>query len=345
MRTVHQAREEAHLWRVRREAGLSDAEQREFAQWMAEDARHRELYAEAQIVWHGIGNIALDPSLRPQTEAASVAAQQASIKLVDQKPSRLAGLFDLFGPRTFAGAVLASVMLAFVFFADIPTMLSSTPESEVLVLSTERGQRKLVTLPDGSKVTLGAASEMRLELSEGQRLAYLDKGNAYFDVAKDADRPFIAHTGLVDVRVTGTKFDIQSSEDMVAVAVGEGSVELMLPRDSAASNSPMQLSLKAGEQVMTTAGIGFGSVSELFPAEFAAWRTGRLLYLRAPLSRIITDLNRYSDTPIAVDAAVSDLLVTGAYDAGDTDAILQELVQGLPISVVTTDNGQRIVAR
>ncbi|MDR1755666.1 MAG: FecR domain-containing protein [Culturomica sp.] len=110
---------------------------------------------------------------------------------------------------------------------------SCTPEQDTAVqnqLVVPRGATYTIRLADGTKVVLNADSELRFPalFSQNERRVTL-KGEAYFDVAKDPKRPFIIHTGdSLDIRVLGTKFNVQTYGDIpkTAVTLIEGSVSV-----------------------------------------------------------------------------------------------------------------------
>ncbi|MEM1052556.1 MAG: FecR domain-containing protein [Pseudomonadota bacterium] len=344
MTITREVRAEAHFWRVRIDEGLNPNERREFDAWMAKDALHRELYAEACLIWHGLGEVELSPLLRRQPRAAPSQIETA-VQAKEYEP--LFARFQAFlTPQISAGALTAIVLATLIFTSGIGSQIWPQPTAEQLTFATEKGQRKIVNLPDGSQVTLGAQSELELTLSETQRLAVLSKGNAFFDVSSDPDRPFITQTELVSVEVTGTKFDVQLGENSVNIAVGEGAVEVSQDLKQT-DTSPLRksISLEAGQQINSTRLSGFGPVNEVFPAEFAAWRVGRLIYLRAELSEIVADLNRYSDQPIELADGIGGLVVSGTYDADDPAAVLDELSLGLPIRVISEAETLRVVRR
>src|SRR5258705_4020135 len=112
----------------------------------------------------------------------------------------------------WAGAsVAAAVILAFLFFRN--------PVNETLIplktagntISTKPGSKSKIELPDGTQVWLNADSKLRY--SQDFMGAYREvqlTGEAYFDVAKDKSRPFIIHTGPIDIRVVGTSFNVRA---------------------------------------------------------------------------------------------------------------------------------------
>ncbi|MEM1132116.1 MAG: FecR domain-containing protein [Pseudomonadota bacterium] len=334
-------RAEAHLWRARFDDGLSGDEKQLFDDWLHADHRHAEAYAEAEIFWSAAGRSsycdALMEALEQQPE--SVAQVQA-----EKQTSAEIHWLSSAGKHIVATAMAIAACIAAVFIIGIPMDFFSEPAVRTQEYATERGNRKIIILPDKTRVTLGAASKLELAFSDTQRSARLVEGNAFFEVASDADRPFIVATPHATVAVTGTKFDMQLREATLAVAVGEGSVRVSrATADNADKTDPDFLDLTAGQAVRASSQSGFGAVTEVFPTELGAWRTGRLVYILTPLTEIMSEVNRYTERPIRLDPRVADLQLSGTFNTNDIEGLLQSIDEGLPVAVVTDDAGQRII--
>ena len=94
------------------------------------------------------------------------------------------------------------------------------------VYATELGGHATVPLADGSKIELNTDTKLRAALAEEQRTVWLDRGEAYFEVSKDPNRPFVVMAGDRKVTVLGTKFSVRRDGDRVSVAVAEGKVRV-----------------------------------------------------------------------------------------------------------------------
>ena len=96
-------------------------------------------------------------------------------------------------------------------------------------IEVPRGSEYWIVLPDGTRVWLNAATELKYPVAfhAKERRVYL-KGEAYFDVSKDAEHPFIVQTNQCDIKVLGTKFNVQADESdcEFSAALLEGSIEL-----------------------------------------------------------------------------------------------------------------------
>lgn len=319
--TFDAVREEAHIWAARHDGGLDKTSSAEFEHWLASDPLHREAYAEAEIFFTSF------------TMMPSLADARDTVPVTNDRYVELDVANTYFGyraPRTgaiFAFAVAAIAVLGVIFFASSYGNFRQTSGPQIALYETPRAITKTVELPDGSRVTLSPQTSAQLDMSDGERRVVLVSGEAFFSVVSEPDRPFIVETQRGTVAVTGTQFEVVARGDDYSVSVGEGSVDVI------ATNPSSRTSLVAGE------GIGFrddgtlGEVETVYAAELASWRTGRLTYVRAPLWELVQDFNRFSETSLSIDERATDLVVTGTFNANDTEASLQSLQDALPISV------------
>ncbi|KAG1245041.1 hypothetical protein G6F65_021459 [Rhizopus arrhizus] len=94
------------------------------------------------------------------------------------------------------------------------------------MVSTERGERRQMTLPDGSVLEINGGTRAQGKLYAGRRDVELESGEINFTVSADPARPFIVDAGSGVVRVTGTVFDVRRDADQVAVLVESGTVQV-----------------------------------------------------------------------------------------------------------------------
>ncbi len=135
--------------------------------------------------------------------------------------------------RIFAGSVLAGLIVLFVsvFFRDINKEIVpiAKADSKTGEIATKNGSNTQLKLPDGSMVWLNAGSKLNYEkINEtGLREVYLT-GEAFFDIVKNPERPFIIHTSSIDIKVLGTKFNVKAYPDdkTVETSLIRGSVEV-----------------------------------------------------------------------------------------------------------------------
>jgi transmembrane sensor len=102
--------------------------------------------------------------------------------------------------------------------------MAAGPAPVIAHYETPRGQQRDIKLADGSTVHLDGATSVDVTLDRRQRLVVLDRGEAYFDVAHEKDRPFVVHAAASEMRVLGTAFNVDIGRGDVKLAVYRGRV-------------------------------------------------------------------------------------------------------------------------
>lgn len=197
-------------------------------------------------------------------------------------------------------------------------------------------------LADGSKVDLKPGAEVRVAYSETARIVALLRGEAHFEVMKDARRPFIVQVGGVEVRAVGTAFSVQLETRQVDVLVTEGRVAVErapaaigIPSESAmaATPRPILALVEAGRRVVIERDAPAATmppvIDQLSTTEIddrLAWRAPRLDFTRTPLADALPLLNRYSRTRISLgDPALGNVRLSGILRADNIETLLRLL--------------------
>lgn len=182
------------------------------------------------------------------------------------------------------------------------------------VYSTPVGERRAITLADGSSVELNTDSQVRVRLSRSERSLTLVRGQAMFSVHHDPSRPFIVTAGETRVRAIGTRFEVYRTRAGVAVTLAEGRVQVSAPGQAA------PVMLKAGQRV-ETAPQRRPHPTAVDVSAATGWTQGRLTFAEAPLGQAVAEVNRYSHRQVRLGpGAAAALPVSGVFDAGDTEA-------------------------
>lgn len=208
-----------------------------------------------------------------------------------------------------------------------------------LALATPKARLLRQTLPDGSQITLDADSRAEVAFFADRREVRLARGSAFFDVARDADRPFSVATRLARITVLGTRFEVDSADGHLSVAVESGRVEV---RAQVPPDAPKSVVLTAGQRLrMDATGRMTPELTPVGSAEssVATWRDGWLDMRGVPLGEAVQRLSRYTDAPIQVDPRVAGLDVLARVRVADAAQWLALLPQLLPVRVRRLDGG------
>jgi transmembrane sensor len=286
----------AAQWVLRMDRGvLSPEEQRDLDAWLEASSRHRGAFVRAQAIWVDLDRV------------AALNTGRVTPGLSDHKR------------RTFArAAAIAAVFLvtALAAFAVAQNFLSGRE-------TTALGERRRITLDDGSAVVLNTASVMQVKFAPEQRRIVLRRGEAAFQVAHDERRPFIVQAGDVSVRAVGTAFTIRMREDdSVGVVVTEGVVEVTNDGATLTQRSQKQR-VERNQEVIAEARkpIAPVSLSENDVARRLAWEEGELVFDGEQLDQAVAEVNRYSATQVQIDSArLAKKSFVGVFRTGDARA-------------------------
>ena len=291
-----------------------------FQDWLEGDVTHGQAYDALERMW-----VELDPDAGADAANDDVPISQ---NLARPGRRRFAGRSWLYPSVAAAAAVVLAVALW--------PMLDQMPAAEVY--RTEAAPRTL-TLADGSVIHMNRRSALTVRMNRGERSVTLADGEAAFDVAHDAARPFVILAGDHDVRVLGTAFNVLNHGERFAVSVERGVVAV-----SSSKEAGQDVRLTAGQQIEQT-GAADPVLSRVDPERAAAWRQGVLIYRDAPLSVVADDLSRYFDKAVVVAPSAQGLRFTGALQVGDEARMLGQLQDFVPIAISRSAKEVRVAAR
>lgn len=306
------AQEEAAEWLARLgDYPISTQTVREFRDWR-DDPANDAAYEEAEAFWEANGQIAADPEIMRMTEEALRRRRRSWRDWLRLPSIRLTLVV-----ATLLVAGLGVVMASRMF----PTY------------STAPGELRVVRLEDGSRIHLNVDSQVRVRFSRGERRLTLAKGEAYFDVAHDASRPFIVEADGASVRALGTKFDIRRQGGAIQVTLVEGRVRVEQGGAARAwtltPNQKLLLSANRAAQPVTADA-----------AQSTSWTTGRLTFHETPLAEAVAEVNRYGKDRIALgDEDLKARRVTGYFDVGDTDSFVKGVAMILELDASPARDG------
>jgi transmembrane sensor len=187
---------------------------------------------------------------------------------------------------------------------------------KVETYSTPVGGHQTVTLADGSVVELNTDTVFRADLGLTHRTGSLEKGEAYFSIAHDANRPFVVTAGNHKITVLGTKFSVRKDSDKLEVALVDGRVWF-----SADNGAPSQSALMMPGDVLVTTAAGVSVTKEPRKriSDELAWRSGIIVFRNTPLAEAAKQYNRYNREKIVIgDSFAATHEISGALPADNT---------------------------
>ncbi len=211
-------------------------------------------------------------------------------------------------------------------------------------LATQIGVIESRPLADGSTMTLGTDTQVQVRMSERERLVQLQRGEAFFDVAKDPARPFVVQAGDQRVVAVGTKFSVRREDAGVRVLVLEGRVR-MEPVATPPHAGPAPV-LAAGGFALTGAQGALVQGEDPGQVERATrWRSGYLAFDHTTLADAVAEFNRYNLRRIVLeDAELARIEVTGNFRWSNADAFVRLLEAGYGVRA-TRGDGEIVLSR
>lgn len=339
--------EEAALWLTRVDRGLTDTERTELESWLRAEPRHASVFLELARTWDKLedlsalsGLVELPPARRKRlstaTRAGVVAAVLGFVLLA-------AGLWvrDF---RTEGDSGHAADLPAAAVEID-----AATGGTRQAVFSTGTGEQRRIVLADGTAVSMNTRSTLSISFSDRQRRVNLQGGEATFEVAHDAARPFIVQAAGRTIRAVGTIFTVRAkSKSSVSVIVSEGRVAVSNASTGTASgagsthsnSSPTRL-LEAGDRLELIGGqIQFDRLSVNDMDDALAWQNGMIVFQGEPLVDALGEVSRYSDARFELaDGSIGEMQVAGVFQIRDLDGFVDSLRVNLGIGTRPLPDG------
>ncbi|MEH0196163.1 FecR domain-containing protein [Caulobacter sp. CCNWLY153] len=275
----------AARWVVRADRG--DLDPAELEAWLAGDTRRQGAFVRAQAAW-GL----LD-------RGRALGGNEASAKArphVDRR-GLLAGL-------GVAAAACVAVVVA-------PRLLAAR-------YGTAVGEIRRVPLADGSLAAINTDTALEVAMKPRSREVRLDRGEAWFQVAKDAERPFVVESGPVRVRAVGTAFSVRRRDGGCEVLVTEGVVEVW---SEGAGEAPRRVT--AGERVFASdsAGAARPVPASLEITRELAWREGQIVLDGEAFGAAAEEFNRYNARKIVIaDPALAEQKLVGWFRTNEPES-------------------------
>lgn len=318
----------ASEWFVKRDRGLTAAEQDEFLQWLAAHPRHGEWFALHRRLG---GDFSVLAQWRPEH------SEEPNPDLLARPRRRLRWLMPL------GLAIAASLAVAFVWWQ------AATPAVETEVANAAAYERRI--LADGSTVELNRGAVVAVAFTAGERRVVLVRGEALFTVAKNPARPFVVRAGGVDVRAVGTAFNVRLDAASLEVLVTEGRVQVQSPpaagTSSVSVDPPPEViaGQRATVSLTTATQPQIVAVSAEESARLLAWQPQLLDFSSVPLGRAIVEFNRRNRVQFVIaDAELAAMPIVASIRSDNVERFARFLAD-TPGVVVERRGADEIVLR
>lgn len=308
--------EKASAFVVRLRSGVDANERQAIFEWIGADPHHAVAFARMEAAWEAGERLRASP---PPIEAPHAAAETGGKPRVSR--------------RILVGGGLAASV------ATIGATVAWRYASDVDLHHTRLGERRIITLADGSRIHLNTASAVEVAMRKHSRRIRLVKGEALFEVAHDPGRPFLVDAGAARLRAVGTAFNVRIRDTVVELTVTEGVVAVA--EDTVDVHRPDVSKIVAGGGAVI--GSGAMAPTALDPAilrQRTAWQDGVIELDGETLAQAVAEFNRYRDPPIIIgDPRLANLRVGGRFEVDEAEKFLVAVEGSFPIRVIPAADG------
>ena len=327
--SIDRSIDSAARWYARLQSPLCTPQDRdEFEQWREADPAHARAYAAARRLAEDVfGIVAADARLQAMADDAFAMGSEAgeSDRGAPAVPNRAAP--RLRGRRWAIPAALAASVAVAALAIGISRVSSPTHTATERVATAD--ERRELVLEDGTVVHVDVRTELEVELTADARVVVLTKGRAIFDVAHDPQRPFSVSAGSGRVTALGTRFEVRHTDEQTIVTLAEGAVTVS--GDLRGQRQTQRL--EPGDQLRIAPRREWAK-RRVDPAAATSWSIGRHVFRDERLADALVEVNLYAETKVRLaDPALADLLVSGSFVSGDSEAVVAAFAAVLPLRV------------
>ncbi|WP_417804444.1 FecR family protein [Thalassospira lucentensis] len=305
-----QQKDQAALWHAKRAGGsMSAADEIAFDAWLNSDRGNRLAFDQMRVLW-------------AQVEAPARRASKAQAKV------GLLKFLAIFTPKRTVAALACAATIALGVFVINPDIVVNARADIVSDNATVTD----VKLPDGSVVRLAANSALATDFASGHRVVKLLRGQAFFDVTHRHGDSFDVHTKDANIRVVGTRFNVDYLSGSTIVAVQEGAVRVSSPaqmNDGVLLGPGQQVAIGNGFKKLEATDIG-----DVTPV--LSWMQGRLSVRNVRVDDLITRLNNFSESRVMVLGDVANRTISGSFPTTDVSGSVETVAAAVDGTVVHT---------
>ncbi|WP_293668479.1 FecR domain-containing protein [uncultured Parabacteroides sp.] len=295
-----------------------------FYVWVNESADNKKLFFETKALYEACA---------PSREKSEI--QESWLRLLEKRTSRQHKKQSLWlRISTYAAvAMFATAITSSIF-------IFSSKENETHItryLGGDGLEADVVVLPDGTRVSLGSRTSFSYDSHYGKskRIVYLE-GEAYFEVAKEKDKPFVVETKEQSIEALGTKFNVSAylSDSLLTTTLLDGSVLLTT------SNLSQPTILKPNEQFIYNRNTQSALLQQVDANQFVSWTTGYYYFPEQSLEAILYRLSHVYGVQFTVKSeALNRRTFTGTFYRGQSIKDILEIIHlSIPIRYKINDH-------
>lgn len=307
----------AAKWFIRmQEAAPDSIERSQFEVWLMQNPLHQQEYASIGEAWNGIDSI---DELKKLVDAKQ--AKQTTQRMNQSKRAKKI--------KNALAAISACIVFAFAGLIG-QQQYQQWQAAPIMQLASQTSTAQLATqtLEDGSQITLNAQSQIQVTYYRHQRHVDLLKGEAIFNVQKDASRPFVVETNNAKITVLGTRFAVNKLSQLVRVSVDHGKVQVESKADGG------KLILQNGQVAEIPNGQAV-QPKNAQATDYFKFATGTIVFNQADMLEVAEVLSRYRQKKVAVKGSSQDN-ISAVFQVKDTETFINTLPKIANVTISQT---------
>lgn len=316
--------------------GVTSASHRnKILRWLLGDSESEEKDKALFHLWNETDTSAVSPT-QVQSSLQSVKTKIGidSLKVKEKKIFH----FDSF--LKYAAIFLLPIVSGLTVWFIMNNTYRST--SKMIECYVPNGEKKTITLPDGTEVILNSGTLFIYpeQFTNEERRVYLS-GEGFFDVARNEESPFVVRTGRLNVKVLGTRFNMEAypDEKSIFTTLNKGSVKVYLPEKESDG-----VVLKPDEQVVYNSDSKNFSLRQVDSEDYSGWTEGEIRFIQKPLSSVLKTLGRIYNVEFRYNDKIKlEELYTISFKSDETiEQVIHVLKSIIDDGMRTTINGDTI---
>ena len=298
--------------------------------WIKENDEHKRVFMHLKNIWD-VANTPFDPDDIDTEKAfqnivSQIDSQQDSYNSLKRKS------FSYYWQQVAAIIVIPLLLLStYFYFTRSEKKEYATVYQEVFA---PYGTRSVINLPDSSKVWLNAGSSIKYPLHfDGEERHIALNGEAYFEVKSDKKNPFIVHTKQIEIRATGTAFNVEAyqKDSMTAVTLVKGIVDVKIGNEESL--------LTPGDKMDYNHVTHGKSINGTDTYKWCSWKDGVLAFRNDPLEYVFKRLGQmYNINFVIRDNSLKQYVYHATFEGESLDEILHLLEVSAPIRYTKTQD-------
>ncbi|MHB9054937.1 MAG: FecR family protein [Paludibacteraceae bacterium] len=292
--------------------------------WINENSENKKYLQDLINIYHIV-----DSSVKIDEINTDQALQKVIKEINSQQKARI-NIIELWKK---IAAILIIPLLGWTIYSTASSLKTHQTDVAFQEVTSPYGTKSTIVLPDGSNVWLNSGSKLKFptRFTNKCRNVYL-VGEGFFKVKSDKKNPFIVHTNFIDVKATGTEFNVDAyNEDSItSVSLKEGTVDILYGKNEIRKMKPDEhLVFNHRKKIynLVTANTSY----------ICAWKDGVLAFRDEPLGDVFKRISRTYNVDIVVkDNAIANQLYRATFEKESLDQILRLLQLSAPIKYKRT---------